>query len=355
MIHYVIMRTRLVLCLFIFFAIAGSVQATEVSLEDRIRQLESELAFLRAKISQTTTEAVRFDRALGIGSVGEDVRRLQVFLNSNSETRIANVGAGSPGNETTYYGALTALGVKKFQASRGLTQSGAFDSLTRITVNGSLFGGSVVAQQIVEPATDLDAVRLAVDVSEEEFEDISKVFEDVYRDSPHIFDTNAAEVYDENNPILQALEERKGEEKELLERYDFGMGGIEDGRLFDPFGGKIVKAHYCTCFLPQYLPDSLLIFGPVIEIDDNTQGNLKLSFTLNILDIFGIDIFSKAYKWYNVVTPNVNTVGTYNDLVKLQCYDIKSVTPPICTPDLNVGETDGIIRTIGTSLLPSAR
>lgn len=54
-------------------------------------------------------------RTLKQGSSGSDVRELQVFLNSDPDTRIAAAGVGSPGYETSYFGALTALAVKKFQ------------------------------------------------------------------------------------------------------------------------------------------------------------------------------------------------------------------------------------------------
>lgn len=60
--------------------------------------------------------AFTFTRNLTIGSTGEDVRQLQVFLNSYSnETRVANSGVGSVGNETTYFGQLTQNALIRFQ------------------------------------------------------------------------------------------------------------------------------------------------------------------------------------------------------------------------------------------------
>lgn len=60
--------------------------------------------------------AFTFTRNLTIGSMGEDVRQLQVFLNSYSnETRVANSGVGSVGNETTYFGQLTQNALIRFQ------------------------------------------------------------------------------------------------------------------------------------------------------------------------------------------------------------------------------------------------
>ena len=54
-------------------------------------------------------------RNLSIGSTGDDVRQLQRFLNGNPQTQVAVSGAGSPGNESSYYGPATARAVSKFQ------------------------------------------------------------------------------------------------------------------------------------------------------------------------------------------------------------------------------------------------
>ncbi len=51
---------------------------------------------------------------LGIGASGGDVRRLQVFLNTQNFT-IQSSGAGSPGNETSTYGSRVAAAVTRFQ------------------------------------------------------------------------------------------------------------------------------------------------------------------------------------------------------------------------------------------------
>lgn len=69
--------------------------------------------FLTPLFSNASTEL--FFRNLTIGDSGSDVVQLQVFLNQNSATKILGTGPGSPGKETTYYGALTADAVRRYQ------------------------------------------------------------------------------------------------------------------------------------------------------------------------------------------------------------------------------------------------
>src|SRR3989344_1719166 len=97
-------------------------------------------------------------RSLTVGATGADVQKLQEFLNGTTATRIAASGAGSPGNESTYFGSLTAAGVAKFQdiyASEVLTPlglskgTGYFGASTRAKANALCTTGAVTGDPVL--------------------------------------------------------------------------------------------------------------------------------------------------------------------------------------------------------------
>ena len=105
-------------------AVSANAQ-TEDELQVQIQALLSQITALQTQIgtgaTQVTTVSTTnsvcpytWSRNLSIGSAGEDVRQLQRFLNSDGIT-IATTGAGSVGNESTYYGSRTAAAVTRFQ------------------------------------------------------------------------------------------------------------------------------------------------------------------------------------------------------------------------------------------------
>jgi hypothetical protein len=66
-------------------------------------------------VSNTIAQAHTFTRSLRVGDSSEDVRELQKILNNVLDSKISNIGAGSPGQETMYFGRLTEQAVKRFQ------------------------------------------------------------------------------------------------------------------------------------------------------------------------------------------------------------------------------------------------
>ncbi len=98
-------------------------------------------------------------RNLKLGDSGADVRTLQVLLNTFSETRIASVGAGSPGQESTYFGMKTKLAVVKFQelyhqevlTPAGLSRGTGFVGAGTRAKIGALCGVIPVSPSTVKP------------------------------------------------------------------------------------------------------------------------------------------------------------------------------------------------------------
>src|SRR3989344_2541590 len=65
-----------------------------------------------------------FTHTLHRGMSGNEILILQRALNLHPRTQLAQVGPGSPGNETEYFGSLTESAIKHFQEFYEIVFSG---------------------------------------------------------------------------------------------------------------------------------------------------------------------------------------------------------------------------------------
>jgi hypothetical protein len=116
------------------FSMVAPAQAQTVEeLQTQIAELMTLINSLQAQTGQGGQSVASgvcpyvWTRNLSQGSTGDDVMKLQQFLNADAETRVAAEGAGSVGAETMYYGPATAAAVSKMQVkyrAEVLTPSG---------------------------------------------------------------------------------------------------------------------------------------------------------------------------------------------------------------------------------------
>ncbi len=84
-------------------------------------------------IATHATAKVSFKRNLAMYDTGLQVKRLQQFLNQRGFV-LSNVGPGSSGSETEYFGPKTYRALVRYQRSAGLPSTGWFGPMTRATI-----------------------------------------------------------------------------------------------------------------------------------------------------------------------------------------------------------------------------
>lgn len=139
---------------------------------DLLSDLQAQVAALLAQITalqggsttpSTGVGCYAFTRTHQQGDSGGEVMWIQQFLNSHG-AQIAATGAGSPGNETSYFGALTKAAVAKWQAANGVSPAaGYWGPITRAKV-AAVCAGSTPGGPGVPPVTGTGLkVMLAAD------------------------------------------------------------------------------------------------------------------------------------------------------------------------------------------------
>src|SRR3990167_4374610 len=139
----VLLAVSMVFGVMFTFATPARAQTLE-SLQAQIQALLAQIAALQGGTGSQQAGGLActtFTQNLTIGSTGSQVMALQKFLNSVDGTQLATTGAGSPGNETSYFGSISRAAVSKFQQKYGITPTaGYWGAISRAKANSICAG-----------------------------------------------------------------------------------------------------------------------------------------------------------------------------------------------------------------------
>ncbi len=110
---------------------------------------------------------------------GEAVRYLQIILNLDPATRVANFGVGSPGRETTLFGENTRSALIRFQRKYGISPTGFFGLQSRAKANEILRSGIIIKEKVEKDISTIKEDLLDVmDTIKEAREEIELINEE---------------------------------------------------------------------------------------------------------------------------------------------------------------------------------
>ncbi|OGZ72548.1 MAG: hypothetical protein A2908_01600 [Candidatus Staskawiczbacteria bacterium RIFCSPLOWO2_01_FULL_38_12b] len=144
-------------------AMVAPMAASADTLSDLQAQINALMAKLAALQGSTTSSGnpavcsgITFTRNLRVGMVGSDVKCFQALMNTHGY-QLAASGAGSPGNETTYFGLRTLGAVQRLQAGQGWTPATQVGPLTRALFNSWLTGSPTTPVTPITPVVPTGA------------------------------------------------------------------------------------------------------------------------------------------------------------------------------------------------------
>lgn len=322
-----------------------------------------------------------FQRALSLGMRGSDVRELQKVLNTDTETLVASVGAGSPGNESDYFGPATKRAVIRFQekyASEVLVPSGLGHGSGYVGQNTMaklnaiyVFGVATTSDKapvvfVSSNSTHNSSGTLATTtvyqnpnlVNIDLY--INKIKQDGLRQG---YSTSTLSLIEDNIRIgaatttdfkkqffdyQKAMYEKKvsgdtiiSSSTRFLEKVYAFFGGVFSiekvyAALGLPFGGYITYVNPAICNCPT---PGLLTHLFIASANPNPlQSNLLMTYLNG----------SQLFNWHNIPMPGIAVLGTYTPAVEA-CWMWVPAFTPFCVPIPAEGQIDPLV---GSSLLP---
>lgn len=306
-----------------------------------------------------SVSAAIFATTLQLGSESPDVVALQELLNKSPDTLVASFGPGSPGMETSYFGAKTFDAVKRFQtkyyseilAPNGLlgptgivgpstraklsalaveplsTPAAPQTPVTPVATAAPALAQSPMEQYIAEVKKGLERQNESTEtiaLIEKKIRDTApeadKLIEDFYKQEQERYKKQVSEA---DGPVLAFFK------SSLITVGSFFVPQTAHAALGLPFGGYVTYiTPVCTC-------------TPAVSQVFVTLANANVATSNLLLDyIYG----TQAFNWHNLPLPGVATLGIYEPAPICYMFIGKGCVP---LPSRGV-----ITPVVGSSLTP---